>query len=188
MTLARKMKLAAVLSVALTVVSAICLRIWNSGLWISVTVTCATFAYHFCMRLAVGYAVQGVMRNQAELSSPWYRPRAFEKRLYAFLRVRKWRDRLPTYAPEQFSRERHTLEEIAMAMCQAEIVHEVIALLSFLPLIVVPWLGSFWVFFGTSLLAAGYDLLFVILQRYNRPILLRVIEKQQKRNHNTKWN
>ena len=95
---------------------------------------------------------------------------------------------MPTYAPELFSRERHTLEEIAMAMCQAEIVHEIIALLSFLPLAVVPWLGAFWVFLITSCLSAGGDLLFVILQRYNRPILLRVMEKQEKRNQNSKWN
>ena len=188
MTFATKIKLAAVFFVTVTAISSIGLLLWGGGAWIAVTVTCATFAYHFCMRLAVGYAVNGIMRNRAKLSRGWYRPRAFEKRLYALLRVRKWRDRLPTYAPELFSRERHTLEEIAMAMCQAEIVHEIIALLSFLPLAFVPWLGAFWVFLITSCLSAGGDLLFVILQRYNRPILLRVIEKQEKRNQNSKWN
>lgn len=67
-----------------------------------------------------------------------------------------------------------TLLEIAQAMCQAEIVHEIIIVLSFVPLALIPRFGAAAVFVITSLLAAGLDLCFVILQRFNRPRILKI--------------
>ena len=51
---------------------------------------------------------------------------------------------------------------------------------SFLPLLMVPLFGEFWVFFITSLLSALFDSLFVIAQRYNRPRMERLAHKRQK--------
>lgn len=87
---------------------------------------------------------------------------------------------MPTYQPESFSLQKHTPAEIAQAMCQAEVTHEIIVALSFLPLLMAVPFGDFWVFFLTSLAAAGFDLLFVIIQRYNRPRILALIERQEK--------
>ena len=88
---------------------------------------------------------------------------------------------MPSYDPELFSPRKHSWSEIAQAMCQAELVHSTIIPLSFLPLLAaIPW-GDFPVFFITSLLAACYDALFVIMQRYNRPRILRLIEKEKHR-------
>ena len=64
-------------------------------------------------------------------------------------------------------------------MCGAEVVHEVILVLSFLPLLAAFPFGSFGVFLITSLLAALYDLSFVIMQRFNRPRILRFIDKER---------
>lgn len=151
------------------------------GWLLTLCITLGTVSYHFCMRLAVGYAVNAVMRNRADPNRWRYRERSFEKKLYAVLRVRKWRGRMPTYAPDSFALSQHSYGEIAQAMCQAETVHEIIALLSFLPIATVPWFGAFPVFLITSILAAAYDLLFVILQRYNRPTVLRAAEHKKKR-------
>ena len=76
---------------------------------------------------------------------------------------------MPTYNPKLFSLQENSLEEILCNMCQAEVVHEVIILLSFVPLAFSLVWDSFFVFLITSVLAAGFDLLFVMLQRFNRP-------------------
>ena len=68
-------------------------------------------------------------------------------------------------------------------MCGAEIVHEVIMVLSFLPLLTVPFFGTFPVFLMTSALSALFDSIFVMAQRYNRPRLVRIYEKQETKAH-----
>ena len=73
--------------------------------------------------------------------------------------------------------------QIIQNTCGAEIVHEIIMLLSFLPLVTVPVFGSFFVFITTSVLAAMFDSIFVIAQRYNRPRLVRIYEKQEAKAH-----
>ena len=63
----------------------------------------------------------------------------------------------------------HTWDEIAQAMCQAELVHETIVILSFLPILAGIRFGAYPVFIITSVLAAAFDMMFVIMQRYNGP-------------------
>ena len=60
-------------------------------------------------------------------------------------------------------------------MCQAELVHETIVVLSFLPIAGGIWFGAYPVFIITSVLADGYDLLFVMMQRYNRQRVLTLL-------------
>ena len=172
--MARTMKLTALLCVALTVAFAL-LKLT------ALAITAGTFSYHLLMRLAVGFAFDRTLDNHVDYRRPWFRVRRFEAALYERLRVGKWKAALPTYAPEVFDRHRHTWEEIAQAMCQAEMVHEVIAVLSFLPVLASVWLGSAMVFVITSILAAGVDLLFVIIQRYNRPRVLKIVERLKSR-------
>ena len=88
---------------------------------------------------------------------------------------------MPTYNPTLFSLEDNSLEQIAKNMCQAEVVHEVIILCSFLPMLfAIPW-GEFWVFFITSLAAAIFDSVFVMLQRYNRPRIMKLLKYQNRK-------
>ena len=74
----------------------------------------------------------------------------------------------------------HTWEEIAGAMCQSEVVHSIIVVLCFVPILATLIWGTFWVFFITSILSAVVESLFVIMQRYNRPRVIRMIEKERK--------
>lgn len=145
---------------------------------LSLLITFGTIFYHFAMRLAVGYAINGIFHNRFDYNRAYFRPRPFEKRLYARLGVRKWMGRMPTYSPDTFSTALHSWEEIAGATCQAEVVHTLIALLSLLPIALIPWLGTPGVFIITSVLSAAFDLLFVCIQRYNRPMLLRQIARR----------
>ncbi len=179
--MAKVMKWTAVLSGVFTLVFAVWYGFSVNGVILSLAITCGTVFYHFAMRLAVGHTVNLIFKNQMNPHAAWFRAHKFEKKLYKFLRVRKWREHVPTYAPKTFSRELHSWREIAMATCQAEIVHEIIVLLSFVPLFFALPFGEFAVFLITSLLAALYDTVFVILQRYNRPLILKVMAAEEKR-------
>lgn len=176
--MARVMKALTAISLLLGVVFGmlwLCGAVWADGF----TITFGSFFYHFAMRLAVGYGINAIMENQADLRKGWYQLRPFEHRLYRLLQVKKWKGRMPTYDPSGFDPRQHSWEEIAQAMCQAEIVHEVIIALSFLPLLAAIPFGAFGVFLITSILAALFDLCFVIMQRFNRPRIIKLIEKER---------
>ena len=141
-------------------------------------ITFGTCFYHFAMRLLVGSILNRIMKNKADYHKAWYQLRPFESKLYKLLKVKKWKSTMPTYDPSCFDPKLHSWEEIVQAMCQAELVHEIIAVLSFLPLLAAISLGAFPVFLITSLLSALYDLCFVVMQRYNRPRVIKLISKK----------
>lgn len=145
-----------------------------------ITITLGITLYHFAMRLAVGTAVDLIMKNKADHNSPWFREKSFEKKLYQLICVRKWRKYVPTYSPDTFDTTKKTTAEIVGATCQAEIVHEVIMALSLLPIAAIPLLGGAVAIIITSVLSMLIDLSFVILQRYNRPKLVRVMARFDK--------
>lgn len=172
--MARVMKIGAVCAVVLTVLCAVL------G-WTAAAITAGTFAYHLLMRLAVGYAFDSTLNNRVDYRHGWFQPRSFEQGLYDWLRVGQWKTNMPTFDPGAFDRHKHSWDEIAQAMCQAELVHELIVILSFVPVVASIWLGAAAVFLITSLLAAMYDMMFVIMQRYNRPRVLKIVERLSQR-------
>ena len=148
-----------------------------SALLLSLAITFFTTFYHFAMRLLVGSLVP----NRFDYRRAWFQPKAFENKLYKALHLKRWKDHMPTYDPRLFSLKENTLEQIIGNMCQAEVVHEIIILCSFLPLLFTIFWGTFPVFCITSILAAGVDTLFVMLQRYNRPRIARLLHKKGNR-------
>ena len=141
-------------------------------------ISTGTTAYHFVMRLAVGYFIPKLTNYDFDYHHPWFQPRKWEPSFYKRLNIRRWKNRIPTYAPEQFSQAENCLYRVIQNMCGAEIVHETIMVLSFLPLLTVPVFGAFFVFLTTSLLSALIDSIFVMAQRFNRPRLVRIYEKK----------
>lgn len=174
--MAKVMKCLAALSLLLTLAFG---AFWVTGAnWSEAfTITFGTFFYHFAMRLLVGHGIHAIMGNKADLRKQWYQLQSFEVSLYKTLNVKKWKGRMPSYDPSAFDSKLHSWDEIAQAMCQAEIVHEVICVLSFLPLLAAIAFGAFPVFLITSVLSAAYDLSFVVIQRYNRPRIIKLINK-----------
>lgn len=165
----------AAVSGLLTVVLAHWHRLAPAGWLLSFAITCGTVFYHFAMRLFIGALIPATFDHRAR----WFQPRRWETPLYRRLRLSRWKDRMPTYNPTKFSIADNTPGQLIANMCQAEIVHEVIALCSFVPVFFSAVWDSFWVFFTTSILAAALDLTFVMLQRYNRPRLIRILDKQK---------
>ena len=168
------MKLTAALTAIAAAVLAILFLVLRQGWLLTAAISFGTTCYHFSMRLLVGILIPPVRRDH-----PWFHPKKWEPGLYARLGVKHWKHHLPTYDTSQFSLKSNTLKQVVANMRHAEVVHMVIVLCSFLPLGCVPLFGAFSVFFTTSLLAALFDSLFIIAQRYNRPRLERILKKKE---------
>ena len=175
-----KLKASAVLSGGLALLTVLLFRLCHSEILESLAITFGTVFYHFAMRLLVGAIVPRLVGEGAEKGF-WFRQKRFEEPFYQALRVKQWKKHLPTYAPESFDLGKHSIEEVIHTCCCSEAVHEWIMLLSFLPVLTIPAFGAPWVFWITSILAALCDGCFVILQRYNRPRLIRILDKERKR-------
>lgn len=174
------MNTAAAASLGCTVTLAVLHRFFPSPALLALAITAGTVCYHLIMRLIVGWIFDRTMKNRADYHRRWYQVPAREQHLYEKLHIKGWKANVPTYEPSYFDPKLHSWDEIAQAMCQAELVHETIILLSFLPLAAVPMFGAFWVFLGTSVAAAAVDLLFVILQRYNRARVVKLLRCRAK--------
>lgn len=147
----------------------------RADIWETLCITFGVTLYHFLMRISVGCVFNKILHNNVDYTRKWFQEKFFEKALYKIIRVKKWKQYMPTYNLDHFNIQNHSLIEIVEAGCQAELVHETIVLLSFLPIILIIWFDAGVVFVLTSFMAAMLDGALVILQRYNRPRLLRLI-------------
>ena len=144
---------------------------------LSAAITTGTTFYHFAMRLVVGTIVPHCVHNPMKYR--WFHQKSFEPRLYAALRVKQWKDHMPTYGPASCSLRHNSLERIVYNSCVSEAVHAVIVLFSFVPILFSLWWDALPVFLITSILAALFDSCFIIMQRYNRPRLVRILRKKE---------
>ena len=174
---AKLVKLSALIACLLCAVFVLLYHFFPRNLFLSLAITAGTTGYHLVMRLLVGWLITLICRKPQNPDGFWFRQKSFERKLYRFLRVRRWKNNMPTYSPEEFSFEQNTPEQIIQNSCKAELVHEWIICASFLPLLASILWGAFPVFLITSLLAAGLDCCFVIMQRYNRPRLQQYLKR-----------
>ena len=171
------MKSAAAISLILTLGLILLYRFDPTDLFFSAAITAGTTFYHFAMRLLAGAIVPRCIRQPMKHS--WFHQKPFEAKLYDILKVKRWKDHMPTYDPTSFSLRENTLEQIVNNCCVSEAVHEVIMLFSFVPLLFALLWGAFPVFLITSLVSSLFDGCFAIMQRYNRPRLIRILAKKE---------
>lgn len=143
-------------------------------------ITFMTVSYHLIVRLVIGTFLDVRFDNHIDSSKSWFEDSSMERAFYRVIGVKKWKDKLPTFDESLFSLKKHSLEDIIGASCQAEIVHEANIAASLLAILFAIPFGSIAVFIITSVLGALFDLLFVIIQRYNRPRLMRAAERQRR--------
>ena len=178
----RKMLLiTAFLAVALLITAGVFI-VTKSAVMEAAAISVGVTLYHFVMRLLVGAVVNLIMKNEADYNNIWFREKRLENKLYRLIGVRRWKKYIPSYSPDMFDISKRTTEEIIGATCQAEIVHEIIMVLSLVPIALIPVFGGAAAMIITSALSLLIDLVFVILQRYNRPRLIRVMGRYQKGN------
>ena len=178
--MAKIMKQTALLSTLLTVIFVILYGTTESGIVFTMAITFGMISYHFVMRLLIGSMINFFLNNHVNYRKKWFQVSELEEKLYKKLKVRKWKGKMATYDPSCFDNRIHSWDVIAQAMCQAEIVHELIIVFSFLPVFAAIPFGALPVFVITSVLAACFDAAFVIMQRYNRPRVIKLIEKSKR--------
>ena len=143
-------------------------------LWIGIT--CFTIMYHLWMRIIMGNVTKLFKINYKQR---WFRERKFEKNLYKLLQVKKWKGKALTYNPELFSLKNYSLEEIANTMSKSETDHWINELISLSTLLFAILWGEFWIFLITAILAMLFDGQFIVIQRYNRPRIVKILEKRK---------
>lgn len=156
-------------------------RVSGGGWALSGLITSAMVVYHMFIRFFAPVLLWVFFRKTYDCRWAWFQPRPWEPRLYRLLRVKRWKGRAITYDPREFSFRLHAPEEIVNNMCHAEAVHELTALLSLLSVCFAIPFGAAPVFFAAAVLAALVDLACVVIQRYNRPRLVKILERRRGR-------
>lgn len=146
-------------------------------LWVGVA--SFTILYHFWLRIIMGNVTK---RLPIRYTAGWFKERRFEKKLYKLLRVRKWKENVLTYDPDAFSIEKHGYEGVANAMAKAETDHWINELISLSTMLFPLLWGAPWLFISTAVVGMLFDMQFIVVQRFHRPIIVRVIERDKKRN------
>lgn len=180
------------LMVVLTVFFEILYCKFGQGWMQTLYITFLTVSYHFLMRLIVGEIISVRYRNRKfDLNSIGFRMHNFESELYKRLQVKKWKKNIITAKPEQFDISKNSMEAMLHNIAQAELVHRIIFVLSFVPLVLIIPYGAPIIFIMTSIFACLIDLQFVIVQRYNRPRVIKLIEmmknNEQNNGHRLFW-
>jgi len=167
------------------IIAVVCFILYYKEIYINAIVlwtgiTTFTIMYHFWVRIIMGN-VSKLFKKHINYKQWWFKERKFEKGLYKLLCVKQWKGKALTYNPESFSLKQHSLEEIANTMTKSEVDHwinEVISLSTIL--FAIPW-GELWIFLTTAIIAMIFDSQFIIIQRYNRPRVIKLMEKSVKR-------
>jgi len=171
--------------IAITViVSIVCFVIYYTTIYQSevvlwVGITAFTIMYHFWLRIIMGN-VSKLFAKHLNYNRWWFKERKFEKKLYNLLRVKKWKGKALTYNPELFSLKEHSLEEVASTMSKAEVDHWINELISLSTLLFGIIWGNFWIFLVTAIIAMIFDAQFIVIQRYNRPRIVKIIEIEKR--------
>lgn len=172
--------------IALTLISSIiCFYLYYSNivesvivLWIGITAF--TILYHFWGRIILGN-VSKLFRKHINYKHWWFKERKFEKKLYKILRVKEWKGKALTYNPEQFDLKENSLESIANTMAKSEVDHWINELVSISTMFFGFIWGEAWIFILTAILAMIFDSQFIVIQRYNRPRVIKLLEKENKK-------
>lgn len=164
--------------------SIICFSLYYGNVWknqaiLIIGIVFFTIMYHFWVRIIMGN-VSKLFKKYINYKQWWFKERKFEKNLYKFLKVKEWKGKSFTYNPGDFSLKDNSLEKIANTMAKSEVDHwinEVISLSTLL--FAIPWKNLFLAFLISALVAMIFDSQFIIIQRYNRPRVVKLLEKKQ---------
>ena len=152
---------------------------WLQPLYITGMVT----SYQVGMRLLVGELIVLKYRNREfPLDSVWLRLYDFESGLYRTLKVKKWKNKLITAKPEQFDMKKCSPKELLHNIVQSEVGHRIIMPLSFVPIVLIVPYGAAGVFIVTSILSSLMEVPFIMIQRYNRPRVIKWIKLREEQN------
>lgn len=153
----------------------------RTNAFFKITVLFGVLLYHCVMRLFLNWFCKNLKSRPWNNTNKWFRERKFEKAIYNILNVSKWKDSVPNYDPEDFDVRSKKLSKIISNSCRVEVTHLAIIVLGFLPVLLPLFMtgGSFWAMFWIGVVAGICELPFVIVQRYNRPRMLKAFHNQE---------
>ena len=152
------------------------MNINTNGIILWIGITSFTIMYHLWMRIIMGNVTKLFKINYKQT---WFKERKFEKKLYKLLQVKKWKGKALTYNPELFSLKDYSLQEIANTMSKAETDHWINEIISLSTLLFAIAWGEIWIFLITAIAAMLFDAQFIVIQRYNRPRIVKILEKRK---------
>ena len=152
---------------------------------LAVVITLVVVVYQLGMRLLVGNVVEEWFPQHFKVNSGWFKVRSWEVKFYQRLKVKQWKKHLPTYEPEKYDVRHYALTEIIQTMCCAELDHEIMFVLSYLPVILIIWFGDPAIFITTSIITSLIEVPFVVLQRFNRARLVKIAGRKGTKTNKT---
>lgn len=132
-------------------------------------------ALHLVIWMLAAIIVVGIMQNQANDQCFWFREQPWEPHFFRLIKIRKWKQLLPTYAPQYYDFVSIPPVKLLGIISQTEVVHEMAALLVLLSLIGIHWLGYAEIIATLATIDFVINITYVFLQRYNRMRLRRLI-------------
>jgi len=135
-----------------------------------------TIMYHLWLRIIMGNVNKLFNINY---NMWWFKEKSFDKPICKFFRVKKWKGKALTYNPELFSLKNCSLHDIANTTCKVETDHLVNVLISLSTILFSLLWGWWWIFAISAFCAILFDMQFVLIQRHNRPRILRLIKRQK---------
>ncbi len=134
--------------------------------------------------LGAAFITSFVPKKIYEPSNLLFKERAFEKNLYNVIKVSKWKGKLPIYQKKGALDRKHIpenlsidhLEQFVIDTCKAELVHLLIGILGFSSVVfVICKVEPFFTFIVIAIVMNFAQIPFILVQRYNRPRLLKLI-------------
>lgn len=131
--------------------------------------------YHFISRIAITTMFNSFYTS--EIVNPnenRFQQKSFEKGLYRKIKVRRWKNSFSSFDPNNFSLRFYSIDELIFEGCKAEMTHWICLFVGLLSLIFTVWFGAFTIYLAASVIGAIYDLAIIVVQRFNRPRLMKV--------------
>ena len=164
-------------SLILGIVSTVLYQRFHDSVSLALAITFFTTFYHFAMRIFIASIVTLCRQKKEAVDFTPFKIDKAEKGFYERIRVKKWKRYAPTYNKKLFDFKTTSYPALMHHMVNAEIGHKWIVVFSFLPILLAKPLDGWTPFLITSVLAAVFDLQFVIIQRYNRARLSELLIK-----------
>ena len=166
------------------IISSVCFYVFYSGtlesqivLWTGIVTL--TIMYHFWVRIIMGNVLK-LLKKHITYKQYFFKEKKFEKKFYELIKVKTWKDKVLTYAPAEFDLKINSLETVANNMAKAELDHWINSLISISTLVFGMIWGKMYLFIISALFAMVFESQFIILQRYNRPRVVKLIEREEK--------
>ncbi|MBE6677829.1 MAG: hypothetical protein E7597_03440 [Ruminococcaceae bacterium] len=153
-------------------------EIYKNSVTFWIGVVSFTVLYHFGLRIFMGEVTK---RFDFDYNHPWFKERTFEKKLYKWLRVRKWKDKVLTFDTEAYNFKNRSLDQLATTMTKSETDHWINEIISVTSIFLALVFGYWQAFIVSAVVAMIFDAQFIVVQRYNRPIVLRLMDRLKTR-------